>query len=110
MGAPRFFPLTVPNDAPVIPPAVVQAMVAASTPVSLAGAVGLGYEIVLDPGAAFTADLEASVNGIDNWTIIAALATGQGAIDDRYQYARINVIVAGDLGATTSVLIGGKDR
>lgn len=66
-----------------------------------------GYDFMRDPAAAFTGQLEASVGGL-NWTNIVALAaSGQGTIAAHYNHVRVNVTVAGVLGATTCMLVGG---
>lgn len=109
MGMPFSSLVTIPNDAPATPPAVVQAVVAEGDSVHLGGHEALGYDIELDGAAGFTADLEASVDG-RVWTVIAAIATGDGALGEHYQYARVNVSVDGDLGDDTRVRVFGKAR
>jgi hypothetical protein len=68
-----------------------------------------GYDYTRDPGAGFTANLEGSV-AEGQWTLIAALAaSGQAAIAAHYNWVRINVSVGGALGATTRLVISGKE-
>ena len=109
MGMQFFQLVALPNDAPVVAPAVVQALVGQSAEVHFGGLTDKGYDIVKDPAATFTANLEVSVDG-RAWDMLAALATGQGAISAYYNFARINVTHAGDLGTTTAVQVAGKAR
>lgn len=68
-----------------------------------------GYSFVRDGGAGFTAALQGSVGGTV-WTNLVNLnASGEGAIADHYNFVRVNVTVAGALGATTALMIAGKD-
>jgi hypothetical protein len=69
-----------------------------------------GYDYTRDPGAAFTANLEASVTG-QVWTVIAALAaSGQGAIAAHYNYVRTNCTVQGLKGDLTRLVIAGLNQ
>lgn len=109
MGMPYAWQLDIPNDAPVVPPAVLQATLGNGTPSHLEAAEALGYDMTLDGAATWTGNLEASVDGTV-WTVIAAVATAQGALGEHYQYARVAVTAPGDYGDTTSVRVFGKDR
>ena len=81
----------------------------ASNQVDLCGLFDKGYTYVRDAGAGFTGVLEGSVAGL-NWTTIVALAaSGQGAIPAQYNFCRVTVSVAGALGATTALMLAGKD-
>lgn len=78
--------------------------------VNMTGLFDKGYGYTRDAGAAFTAALEGSVTGNGNWTSIANLnASGSGAIAAHYNFVRVNVSVAGALGATTALTVAGKD-
>jgi hypothetical protein len=78
--------------------------------INLCGLFEKGYGYTRDAGAAFTAALQGSVTGNDNWTAIANLnASGSGAIPVHYNFVRVNVSVAGALGATTALTVAGKD-
>lgn len=69
-----------------------------------------GFDFIRDPGAGFTAALEASVAGL-NWTSIDALAaSAQGTIAAHYNYVRINASATGAKGATTRLKIGGREH
>lgn len=81
----------------------------ASTVINCQGWWAKGYALTRDAGAGFTAALEGSVGGT-TWANIANLnATGQGAITEIYNFLRVNVTVAGALGATTALLVTGKE-
>lgn len=81
-----------------------------SAVVDMSGLVDKGYGYVRDGGAAFTAAIQGSVTGKDNWTAIANLnASGSGAIASHYNFVRVNVSVAGALGTTTDLTVAGKD-
>lgn len=78
--------------------------------VNMVGLFDKGYAYTRDGGAGFTAALEGSVTGSGNWTSIANLnASGSGAITAHYNFVRVNVSVAGALGATTALTVAGKD-
>lgn len=65
-----------------------------------------GYDFTRGGTAAFTAVLEGSVAG-SNWTTIATLnASAQGEIPAYYNRVRINVSVAGLIGATELKYLG----
>lgn len=99
MSIPFFHPITI--------PAVGGGL---STTVDMSGLVDKGYGFTRDGGAGFTAALQGSVTGNDNWTAIANLnASGSGAIPAHYNFVRVNVSVAGALGATTTLTVAGKD-
>lgn len=67
-----------------------------------------GYDFIFGAGAAFTANLEASVSGA-NWVVVAALgASGQGAIAEQYNLVRVNISGSGALGTGTELIISGK--
>jgi hypothetical protein len=108
MGMPYAWVLPIPNDA-AVPPAVLQATLANGAAVHLCACEALGYDIELDAAATWTGNLEASVDGAV-WTVIAAIATAQGALGEHYHYARVAVTGAGDYGDDTLVRIFGKDR
>lgn len=99
--------MSVPMFASITVPAVAGG---ASAVVDMCGLFEKGYGYTRDAGAGFTAALEGSVTGNDNWTTIANLnASGSGAIDGHYNFVRVNVTVAGVLGATTALTVAGKD-
>lgn len=78
--------------------------------VNMCGLFEKGYGYTRDGGAGFTAALEGSVTGNDNWTTVANLnASGSAAIPAHYNFVRVNVTVAGALGATTQLAVAGKD-
>lgn len=78
--------------------------------VNMSGLFEKGYGYTRAPAAGFTAALEASVTGNDNWTAIANLnASGTAAIAAHYNFIRVNVTIAGALGATTALRVAGKD-
>lgn len=81
----------------------------ATTPVNMSGLFEKGYGYTRDAGAGFTAALQGSVTG-HTWTAIANLnASGSGLIPVHYNFVRVNVSVAGVLGATTALTVAGKD-
>lgn len=81
----------------------------ASTVINVSGWWSKGYAFTRDGGAAFTAAIEGSVGGT-TWASIANLdASKQGAITEVYNFIRVNVTVAGALGATTKILVTGKE-
>jgi hypothetical protein len=68
-----------------------------------------GYDYTRDGGAGFTAALEGSV-GNGQWTSLLNLnVSAQGALAVHYNWFRINVSVGGALGATTRLIIAGKE-
>lgn len=99
--------MSVPMFASITIPAVAGG---ASATLDMSGLFDKGYAFVRDGGAGFTAALEGSVTGTGNWTTIANLnVTGSGAIAGHYNFVRVNVTVAGALGATTGLMVAGKD-
>lgn len=105
MGMPLFGVIVVPNDGAAPPLAIV----ANSAAFHMKGTTEKGYEMTLDAGAAFVANLEASVDG-HRWEVLAAVATAQGAIAAHYNFVRVAVSAPGALGATTAVRVAGKER
>ena len=98
MAMPRTETLTIPAVAGGV-----------SDTINVSGWWAKGYGFTRDVGALFTAELQGSVGGT-TWTAIANLnATGQGAITEVYNYIRVEVTVAGALGATTFLSLAGKD-
>ena len=110
MSNPIFAVLDIPNDAPVVLPAVVQALAGSGAAFDLGGATDKGFDITLDGAATFVGSLEASVTGKDNWAIISAIATQQGAIAARYNFVRVTVANPGVYGDDTIVRVAGKER
>lgn len=108
MGMPYAFVIPIPNDA-AVPPAVLQATLGNGAAVHLCACEALGYDMKLDAAATWTGNLEASVDG-SVWTVIAAVATAQGALGEHYHFARVAVTGAGNYGDSTLVRIAGKDR
>jgi hypothetical protein len=104
MAMPVFGLLEIPDDG------AGNAVIAGGTAFPFNGAVEKGYEICVDPALAFVADLEGSPTGFDNWTVIAAVAAGQGAVLDRYNFVRVNVTAGGLIGPLTVVRVAGKER
>lgn len=99
--------MSVPMFAAITIPAVAGG---ASATIDMSGLFDKGYAYTRDAGAAFTAALEGSVTGNGNWTTIANLnVSGSGAITGHYNFVRVNVTIAGALGATTALMVAGKD-
>lgn len=105
MGLPLFGVIHIPNDGATPPLAIV----ANGAALHLKGTTEKGYEMTLDAGAAFTANLEASVDG-NRWEVLAAVATAQGAIAAYYNFIRVAVSAPGAVGPTTTVRFAGKER
>lgn len=105
MSFPETKNVEIPNDGAAPPLAIVaigpQVDLAQLAPTSK------GYDLLRDPGAGFTANLEGSVTG-RTWTVIVGLgASGQGAIPGHFNYVRANVSAGGALGATTDLRVAG---
>jgi len=101
MGMPNAAQLEIPNDGAGNAIVGVGAEVQASDLVA-------GYDYIRDGGAAFTANLEGSVNR-RNWTTVVALAaSGQGSVGSHYNFLRVKVSAPGALGATTELWYHGK--
>lgn len=101
--------LDIPADVPVAP-AVKQALAGNGAAFHFGGATDKGYDVVLDGAAAFTADLEVSVDG-HRWEVfVSPIVAGQGAIDAHYNFARIAVTAPGDYGDDTFVSVAGKEH
>lgn len=109
MSHPLYGLLEIPCDVPVLP-AVKQAVTGNGATFHFEGATDKGYDIYLDAAAAFTAQLEVSVDGKRWEALVSPIVTGQGAIDAHYNFARIVVSVAGDYGDDTVAMVAGKER
>jgi len=104
MSIPNQVPVFIPNDGAVPPLAVI----GSGPVVDMSQCDNKGYDYVRDPGAAFAGNLEGSV-AMRQWSVIAALgASGQGAVDDWYNYVRVTVTGGGAIGPTTQVVAGGR--
>jgi hypothetical protein len=101
MSFPETVQIQIPNDGAVPPLAV--AAIGPEVRIDQLAPGSKGYDFVRDPGAAFTANLEGSVNG-RHWDVVVGLAaSGQGAIPTHLNLLRANVSIGGALGATTDL-------
>ena len=67
-----------------------------------------GYDFTRGVGSTFVGALSGSVAGDEFDEIITLAATSQGAIPAHYNYVRISVTTAGDIGHPTHLKLRGK--
>lgn len=91
------------------PQAPAGTVIVGTTPVFVGNWIEKGYDFTRDAGAGFTAAIEGSV-GNGQWTSLVNLAaSGQGTLAAHYNWMRINVSAGGALGASTRLIIAGKE-